>query len=286
MVVTDPAGLPARDAWEIVGLARHAGRPTARDYINLLATSFLELHGDRQTADSPSIVGGIAEFGGVPIMVVATQKGHSTRELLQTNFGMAGPEGYRKALRLFRLAEKLSLPVVTLVDTPGAYPGVEAEERGQAATIAENILALTGLRVPVVSVITGEGGSGGALALAVGDRLLMFENSVYSVISPEGCAAILWDSTAATRAAAALRLTAGDLLRLGIADGVIPEPGAGAHTDLVAAANLLGAAVLSCLAELDGVPADRLIAQRRKRLRDIGTPAQVGGPAWTTGEPR
>jgi acetyl-CoA carboxylase carboxyl transferase alpha subunit/acetyl-CoA carboxylase carboxyl transferase beta subunit len=271
-LVTDPARLPMRDAWEVVALARHPGRPTGRDYVNLLAGSFLELHGDRRLADSPSIVGGIAELEGGPVMMVVTQKGHTTKELVTTNFGMAGPEGYRKALRLFRLAEKLGMPVVTLVDTPGAHPGVQAEEHGQAAAIADNILALTGLRVPVIAVITGEGGSGGALALAVGDRVLMFGNSVYSVISPEGCAAILWDASAAPRAAAALRMTAGDLLRLGVVDGVLPEPAGGVHTDAVAAANSLASAIQSCLADLADLPADRLVARRRARLRGIGAP--------------
>lgn len=269
-VVVDPDEFAARPAWDVVALARNAGRPTGREYLALLADSFLELHGDRYLADSPSIVGGIAEFDGRPVMVVATQKGHSTAELVGTDFGMAGPAGYRKALRLFRLAEKLRLPVVTLVDTPGAHPGVEAEERGQSHAIAANILALTGIDVPVVAVITGEGGSGGALALAVADRVLMFEHSVYSVISPEGCAAILWEAGAAPRAAAALRLTAPDLLRLGLVDGVIREPAGGTHADPVAAADNLGAAVRAALAELAAVPAELLVPQRRARLRAIG----------------
>jgi acetyl-CoA carboxylase carboxyl transferase beta subunit/acetyl-CoA carboxylase carboxyl transferase alpha subunit len=271
-VISDADELPERPAWDVVALARHGNRPTGREYIALLADSFLELHGDRQSADSASIVGGFAELGGQTVMVVATQKGHSTRELVETNFGMAGPEGYRKALRLFRLAEKLGLPVVTLVDTPGAHPGVDAEQHGQAAAIAANILALTGLGVPVVAVITGEGGSGGALALAVADRVLMFENSIYSVISPEGCAAILWEAGDAARAASALRLTAADLLRLGVVDGVVPEPPAGAHTDPSAAADVLGAVLRSALAELARVPADQLVARRRERLRRIGSP--------------
>src|SRR5262249_32802630 len=207
---------------------------------------------------------------------VATQKGHSTRELVKTNFGMAGPEGYRKALRLFRLAEKLGLPLVTLVDTPGAYPGVEAEESGQCAAIAANILALTGLTVPVVAVITGEGGSGGALAPTVAHPVLMFENSVCSVMSPEGCAAILWQGGTAARAAEALRLTATDLLRLGIVDGIIPEPAGGAHTDPGATAEVLGSVLRCALAELEGVPADQLVARRRQRLRNIGSPDPEG----------
>jgi acetyl-CoA carboxylase carboxyl transferase subunit beta len=277
-LVVDAADLPERAAWDVVALARHSRRPTGREYIALLADSFLELHGDRQSADSPSIVGGIADIDGAPVMVVATQKGHSTNELVATSFGMAGPEGYRKALRLFRLAEKLSLPVVTLVDTPGAHPGVEAEQHGQSAAIAANILALTGLAVPVVAVITGEGGSGGALALAVADRVFMLANSVYSVISPEGCAAILWDAGAAARAAVALRLTPADLVALGVVDGVLPEPPGGAHTDPVGMAERIGAVVRATLAELAGVPADQLVARRRQRLRRIGSPQ----PAMTS----
>ncbi|RZS31175.1 acetyl-CoA carboxylase carboxyl transferase subunit beta [Herbihabitans rhizosphaerae] len=274
-LIRDCRDLPERDPWHVVSLARNAERPTGREYTHLIAESFLELHGDRMGADSPTIIGGIADLGGISAMVVATQKGHSTRELLATNFGMAGPEGYRKALRLFRLAEKLGLPVVTLIDTPGAYPGVAAEENCQAGAIATNILALTGLRVPVIPVITGEGGSGGALALAVGDQVLMFANGVYSVISPEGCAAILWDATAAPRAAEALRITAPDLLRLGVVDGVIPEPGDGAHTDPTAAAANLAAAVRTTIGELGGIPADQLVARRRERLR------RIGAPQWT-----
>jgi acetyl-CoA carboxylase carboxyl transferase subunit beta len=277
-LVVDAADLPERAAWDVVALARHSRRPTGREYIALLADSFLELHGDRLSADSPSIVGGIADIDGAPVMVVATQKGHSTNELVATSFGMAGPEGYRKALRLFRLAEKLSLPVVTLVDTPGAHPGVEAEQHGQSAAIAANILALTGLAVPVVAVITGEGGSGGALALAVADRVFMLANSVYSVISPEGCAAILWDAGAAARAAVALRLTPADLVALGVVDGVLPEPPGGAHTDPVGMAERIGAVVRATLAELAGVPADQLVARRRQRLRRIGSPQ----PAMTS----
>ncbi|HEY0640406.1 MAG TPA: acetyl-CoA carboxylase carboxyl transferase subunit alpha [Pseudonocardiaceae bacterium] len=275
-LIRDADRLPERGAWDVVALARHPDRPTGRDYVNLLADSFVELHGDRLAADSPSIVGGIADLGGTPVMVVATQKGHSTRELIASNFGMAGPEGYRKALRLFRLAEKLGLAVVTLVDTPGAHPGLDAERNGQAAAIAANILALTALRVPVVAVITGEGGSGGALALAVGDRVLMCANSVYSVISPEGCAAILWHAGAAPMAAVALRITAPDLLRLGVVDGVIDEPDGGAHTDPAGAANRLGAAIRHGLAELSGLPADELVARRRTRLRRIGAPTSNG----------
>lgn len=273
VVLRHPDDLAERSAWDVVALARHADRPTGREYIALLTEWFVELHGDRQSADSPSIVGGIAVLDRTPVMIVATQKGHSTSELVETNFGMAGPEGYRKALRLFRLAEKLRLPVLTLVDTPGAFPGIEAEEHGQSAAIAANILAMTGLRVPIVAVITGEGGSGGALALAVADRVLMFENSVYSVISPEGCAAILWEPTAAARAADALCLTSGDLVRLGVVDGIIEEPSGGVQTDPAAAADRIRTAVQEGFAELRDLPADRLVARRRERLRRIGTSA-------------
>lgn len=237
-LVVEAAGLPPREAWETVGLTRHAQRPTGREYIALLTDALVELHGDRQSADSPSIVGDIAQLSGLPVMMVATQKGHYTRELVETNFGMAGPEGYRKALRLFRLAQKLRLLVITLVDTPGAFPGIEAEQPGQSAAIAANILAMTGIDVPMVAVITGEGGSGGALALAVIDRVLMFESSIFSVISPEGCAAILWE------AAAAPRLTAADLLR-------------------------------NELAALAQVPASELVVRRRARLRVIGRPTST-----------
>lgn len=285
-LVVDADELPQREAWDVVALARHSRRPTGREYIGLLADSFLELHGDRQLADSSSIVGGIAELGGAPVVMVATQKGHSTRELVETNFGMAGPEGYRKALRLFRFAEKLGLPVITLVDTPGAHPGIEAEQHGQCAAIAANILALTGLDVPVVAVITGEGGSGGALALTVADRVLMFENSVYSVISPEGCAAILWQAGAAARAASALRLTAADLMRLGIVDGVILEPPGGVHTDPVAAADVLASVLRCALAELVVIPADQLIARRRQRLRRIGSPQPAAAAQERPAAPR
>lgn len=270
--VPDTDELTERSAWEVVKLARNADRPTGREYIGLITEWFVELHGDRQSADSPSIVGGIAQLGRAPVVMVVTQKGHTTQELVGTNFGMAGPGGYRKALRLFRLAEKLRLPVVTLVDTPGAFPGIEAEEHGQAAAIAANIMALTGLDVPVVSVITGEGGSGGALALAVADRVLMLENSVYSVISPEGCAAILWEAGTAAQAADALQLTAGDLVRLGVVDGIVAEPSGGAQTDPAGAADTLRAVVCAALAELADVPAGQLVPFRRERLRRIGTP--------------
>jgi acetyl-CoA carboxylase carboxyl transferase subunit beta len=262
---------PARDAWETVRTARHPGRPTTLDYLDSAFDGFVELHGDRLGADCPAVVGGLARLDGRPVMVVGHQKGHSTAELVTRNFGMASPAGHRKALRLMRLAARLGLPVVTLVDTPGADPGVAAEEQGQAAAIAENILALSVLPTPVVAVVTGEGGSGGALALAVADRVLMLEHAVYSVISPEGCAAILWpDSSAAPQAARALRLTAPDLCRLGVVDEVVPEPEPAAHHDPAAAAELLRAAVAANLAPLLEVPPATLVRRRRQRFRRYG----------------
>lgn len=260
-----------RDAWETVRAARHPGRPTTLDYLDTAFDGFVELHGDRLGADCPAVVGGLARLDGRPVMVIGHQKGHTTAELVAHNFGMASPAGHRKALRLMRLAARLGLPVVTLVDTPGADPGVDAEQQGQAAAIAENILALSVLPTPVVAVVTGEGGSGGALALAVADRVLMLENAVYSVISPEGCAAILWpDSSAAPQAARALRLTAADLCRLGVVDEVVPEPEPAAHGDPARAAALLGRAVAANLGALRDVPSATLVRRRRHRFRRYG----------------
>ncbi|MFG2052739.1 acetyl-CoA carboxylase carboxyltransferase subunit alpha [Micromonospora sp. NPDC048930] len=264
------AGLE-RDAWETVRTARHPGRPTTLDYLETAFDGFVELHGDRLGADCPAVVGGLARLDGRPVMVIGHQKGHTTAELVTRNFGMASPAGHRKALRLMRLAARLGLPVVTLVDTPGADPGVDAEQQGQAAAIAENILALSVLPTPVVAVVTGEGGSGGALALAVADRVLMLEHAVYSVISPEGCAAILWpDSSAAPQAARALRLTAADLCRLGVVDEVVPEPEPAAHGDPAGAADRLGRAVAANLAALLDVPPATLVRRRRQRFRRYG----------------
>ncbi|MFV2112520.1 acetyl-CoA carboxylase carboxyltransferase subunit alpha [Micromonospora sp. LOL_025] len=267
---------PDADAWETVRLARHPGRPTTLDYLETAFDGFVELHGDRLGADCPAVVGGLARLDGRPVMVIGHQKGHTTAELVGRNFGMASPAGHRKALRLMRLAARLGLPVVTLVDTPGADPGVRAEEQGQAAAIAENILALTVLPTPVVAVITGEGGSGGALALAVADRVLMLQHAVYSVISPEGCAAILWpDRGAAPQAARALRLTAPDLCRLGIVDDLVPEPAPAAHHDPQAAARALREAVLAHLLPLLDVPPATLVRRRRQRFRRFGA-ARLG----------
>ncbi|MGQ0716389.1 MAG: acetyl-CoA carboxylase carboxyltransferase subunit alpha [Pseudonocardiales bacterium] len=260
------------DPWDVVQVARNIERPTALDYLRDAFDEFVELHGDRCFADDPAIVGGVACIGGRPVVVIGHQKGHNTKELIARNFGMPHPEGYRKALRLLEHAERFGMPVVTLVDTPGAYPGVEAEERGQAAAIAQVIMRSSRLRVPIVSVVTGEGGSGGALALATGDRLLMFENSFYSVISPEGCAAILWRTAdAAPAAARALRVTAADLRQLGIADAVIPEPPGGAHTDTVTAARNLHRSVLKALAELAALDVGSLLAGRYERFRQVGS---------------
>jgi acetyl-CoA carboxylase carboxyl transferase beta subunit/acetyl-CoA carboxylase carboxyl transferase alpha subunit len=274
-VIADPGRLPELDSWQILPKARHLQRPTARDHIGQMVEDFVELHGDRQGGDCPAIVGGIGRIGGIAAMVIGTQKGHTAAELTASDFGMSGPSGYHKAARLMRLAAKLGLPVVTLVDTPGAYPGVAAEEQGQAIVIADNIRLMTGLPVPIVAVITGEGGSGGALALAVADRVLMFENSVYSVISPEGCASILWkNAAAAPEAALALRIDARELLRLGIVDAVIPEPGDGAHTDPVVTSDRLRAVLATTLAPLLAVDTARLLDERHRRFRAFGAPEE------------
>ncbi|WP_368666379.1 acetyl-CoA carboxylase carboxyltransferase subunit alpha [Micromonospora sp. BL4] len=275
----DRPGPATRDAWDTVRTARHPGRPTTLDYLDSVFDGFVELHGDRLGGDCPAVVGGVARLDGRHVMVIGHQKGHTTAELVARNFGMASPAGHRKALRLMRLAARLGLPVVTLVDTPGADPGVSAEEQGQAAAIAENILTLTVLPTPVLSVITGEGGSGGALALAVADRVLMLEHAVYSVISPEGCAAILWpDRSAAPQAARALRLTAPDLCRLGVVDEIVPEPATAAHDDPAETARRLRAALLANLLPLLDVPPAMLVRLRRQRFRRFGA-ARAGARA-------
>src|SRR5581483_5311124 len=238
--ITDAGQLTGRDPWEIVQLARHVERPNTLEYVSLVFDDFRELFGDRLFDQDAAIVGGLAKLGDLVVMVVGHQKGHTTQEMMERNFGMPNPEGYRKGLRLMRYAAKFGLPIVTLVDTPGAYPGLGAEERGQSIAIAQSIMEMSRFRVPIVSIVTGEGGSGGALALAVGDRVLMMENSYYSVISPEGCSTILFkDAAQAPRAAAALRMTAPDLLRLKIMDAIVPEPDGGAHQDPLAAAQNL-----------------------------------------------
>jgi acetyl-CoA carboxylase carboxyl transferase subunit beta len=271
--ITNPDELATRDPWEIVQLARHVDRPNTLEYISHVFDDFQELYGDRIFQQDAAIVGGIAQLGGRTVMVIGHQKGHTTQEMMERNFGMPNPEGYRKGLRLMRYAAKFGMPIVTLVDTPGAYPGLGAEERGQSIAIAQSIMEMSRFRVPTVVVVTGEGGSGGALALAVGDRVLMMENSYYSVISPEGCSTILFkDAAQAPRAAAALRVTAPDLLRLKIMDGIVPEPEGGAHEDHLTAASNLKTAIVTSLRELIDVPPEELVAKRYDRFRMFGTP--------------
>ena len=257
--------------YQRVQIARHPRRPYSLDYIEACFTGFRELHGDRHFADDPAIVGGLAWLEHRPVMVIGQQKGRDTKENLLRRFGMPNPEGYRKALRLMQLADRFRIPIVTLVDTPGAYPGLGAEERGQAEAIAVNLREMATFGVPIVAVVIGEGGSGGALAIAVADRVLMFENSVYSVISPEGCASILWrDGKQGAKAAEALRLAAPDLEQLGIVDGVLPEPVGGAHRDPVAAHATLQKALIENLDALSGVSPSALIEQRAARFRRFG----------------
>ncbi|MEP7029037.1 MAG: acetyl-CoA carboxylase carboxyltransferase subunit alpha [Candidatus Eisenbacteria bacterium] len=257
--------------YQRVQLARHPRRPYLLDYVERLTTDFFELHGDRGFADDRAIVGGLARFEGEPLMILGTQKGRDTKENLLRRFGMANPEGYRKALRLMQLANNFGAPILTLVDTAGAFPGLGAEERGQAEAIARNLREMCRLTVPFISVITGEGGSGGALALAMGDVVLMFENSIYSVISPEGCASILWrDRARSQQAADALRLTAADCLELGIVDEILAEPVGGAHRDPVATAATLGAALARHYAALREIPPGELVKRRRAKYRAMG----------------
>ncbi|MEY4069539.1 MAG: acetyl-coenzyme carboxylase carboxyl transferase subunit alpha [Candidatus Eisenbacteria bacterium] len=257
--------------YQRVQIARHPKRPYSLDYIRTCFTGFEELHGDRHFADDPAIVAGMAWLDHRPVMVIGQQKGRDTKENLLRRFGMPNPEGYRKALRLMQLADRFRVPIVTLVDTPGAYPGLGAEERGQAEAIAVNLREMATFGVPIVTVVIGEGGSGGALAIAVADRVLMFEHSVYSVISPEGCASILWrDGKQGAKAAEALRLAAPDLQHLGIVDGVLPEPFGGAHRDPAAAATTLKAALAENLDALAGVSPSDLMAQRAAKFRKLG----------------
>ncbi len=257
--------------WQVAQLARHPKRPYAQDYIDAIFSDFEELHGDRAFADDAAIVGGVARLDGRAVMVVGEQKGRDTREKIERNFGMPRPEGYRKAKRLFEMAERFSLPVFTFIDTPGAYPGVGAEERGQSEAIARNLFVMSGLRTPVICTVIGEGGSGGALAIGVGDRLLMLQYSTYSVISPEGCASILWKSAdRAADAAEAMGITATRLAELGLVDEVIPEPLGGAHRDWEEMSRRLGSALRSQLAEIEGVDLDKLLAQRHDRLMGLG----------------
>jgi acetyl-CoA carboxylase carboxyl transferase subunit alpha len=263
-------------AWQRTQLARHPQRPYTLDFIRLLFTDFSELHGDRTFGDDPAIVGGFARFHGRPVLVVGHQKGRDTKQRVARNFGQAKPEGYRKALRLMKLAAKFGRPIFTFVDTPGAYPGLDAEERGQAEAIARNLRAMARLPVPIVVTITGEGGSGGALAIAIGDRVNMLENSIYSVISPEGCASILWrDAAKAELAAESLRITAKDLSDMGVIDEIVPEPEGGAHSDHEAAAQLLEPVLLRALDDLSSKSVPELLQLRYAKFRRIGQMANA-----------
>src|SRR5438128_4181252 len=272
---SDAANLTAEpdtpNAWDRVKLARHPNRPYTMDYIELLFADFQEIHGDRRFGDDPAIVAGFARFQNEPCVVVGHQKGRTTKQRQQRNFGMPKPEGYRKALRVMKIAEKFQRPIFTFIDTPGAYPGIDAEERGQAEAIAYNLREMARLRVPVIVTVTGEGGSGGALAIGVGDQVLMLENSIYSVISPEGCASILWrDSSQAARAAEELRLTAQDLRHEGIVDQVIDEPKGGAQNSHDKAAAYLDAALAERLAEAVSCSQDERLTRRYNKLRQFG----------------
>jgi acetyl-CoA carboxylase carboxyl transferase subunit alpha len=258
--------------WQITQLARHPQRPYTLDYIGMLCTEFQELHGDRMYADDAAIVGGPARIDGRPVMIIGQQKGRDTKERVRRNYGMPKPEGYRKAQRLMQMAERFQLPIVTFIDTPGAYPGVGSEERGQSEAIARSLFIMAELKTPIISVVIGEGGSGGALAIGVGDHLMMLQFSVYSVISPEGCASILWKSADKKELAAeAMGMTADRLNELGLVDEVLQEPLGGAHRDPQKMADDLKAAILSNLTRLENLPSDQLVAKRYQRLRAFGS---------------
>ncbi|MCS6903017.1 MAG: acetyl-CoA carboxylase carboxyltransferase subunit alpha [Candidatus Bipolaricaulota bacterium] len=266
-----PAPSPELDDWERVKLARHPKRPYALDYIQALTEDFYELHGDRLYGDDAAVVAGIARFDGQTVVIVGTQKGRDATENVRRNFGMPHPEGYRKALRVMKLGERFGFPILTLIDTPGAYPGVGAEERNIGGALAQNIYELFNLKVPIIATIIGEGGSGGAIALAIGDRVLMLENAIYSVITPEGCAAILFrDASKAPEAARALKLTAPHLLRLGVIDEIVPEPPGGAHLDPEMALCALKSAWQRHLREVLALPVDVLQKQRREKFHKMG----------------
>ena len=261
--------------WQTAQLARHPLRPYTLDYIEHMVDDFQELHGDRSYADDLSIVAGIGRIEGQPVMMIGHQKGRNTQEKVQRNFGMPRPEGYRKALRLMQMAERFRLPVVTFIDTPGAYPGVGAEERGQSEAIARNLFVMAGLRTPIIAVVIGEGGSGGALAIGVSDRLLMLQYGTYSVISPEGCASILWkDAAKADLAAEAMAITSGELHKQGLIDEIIPEPLGGAHRDYPVVTQQVKQAILSALEPLTAEPVERLLANRQQRLMAYGAFSQ------------
>ena len=257
--------------WQIARVARHESRPYTMDYLEMISPDFQELHGDRMYADDHAIIGGVGRIDGTAIMIIGHQKGRDTKERVRRNYGMPKPEGYRKAQRLMRLAEKFSMPIVTFIDTPGAYPGIGAEERGQSEAIAQSLYLMAGLRTPIVCVVIGEGGSGGALAIGVGDRLLMLQYAIYSVISPEGCASILWKSAdKAEVAAEAMRITAPSLNEFGLVDEVLQEPLGGAHRNPREMAEVIRNAVLKNLEELGGLSTEQLLEQRQRRLASFG----------------
>ena len=267
--------------WQRTQIARHAERPYTLDYIAMMVEDFVELHGDRRFGDDPAIVGGVGKIGGIPMVIIGHQKGRSTKDRIYRNFGQPNPEGYRKALRLMKLAERFNRPVVTLIDTQGAYPGIGAEERGQAEAIATNLMEMARLKTPIIAIVIGEGGSGGALALSVGDKLAMLENSVYSVISPEGCAAILWRKNGElghedySRAAEALKLTATDLKGYKIIDDIIPEPLGGAHREPETVAKKMTEYILKTLETLQGKPVSKLVEERYRKIKKIGSFTQT-----------
>lgn len=261
--------------WDIVQVARHPERPTLRDYIGRICSEFIELHGDRAFADDKAIIGGFATIDEHRVMLVGHQKGKGVEENVKVNFGMANPEGYRKALRLMKLAVKYRLPIICFIDTPGAYPGAGAEARGQAEAIASNLTAMSQLQTPIIVIVTGEGGSGGAIGIGVGDIVLMLSNAIYSVISPEGCASILWrDGSKAPEAAKALKLTARSLLQLGVIDAIIPEPPGGAHRDRDKTINTVKSAILKYLPRLRRMPINKLLSRRYNRLLKMGRPTR------------
>jgi acetyl-CoA carboxylase carboxyl transferase subunit alpha len=265
--------------WQRVQLSRHPSRPYAEDYIMQIFSNFQELHGDRKFQDDPALICGFGEFQGQSVAIIGHQKGRGTKEKMRRNFGMAKPEGYRKAIRIMEMAARFGLPIITLVDTPGAYPGIDAEERGQSEAIADSIMRMFGLAVPVISIVIGEGGSGGALAIAVADRVLMQEFSIYSVISPESCASILWsDSSQAERAAQVLKLSAPEVKALGVVDDIIREPLGGAHRNYQEAARLLANSLQKQLQDLKDLSGDELMEKRRLRFRKIGQDFMIEAP--------
>ncbi len=260
-----------QSAWDVVKISRHPGRPILQDYLSLIVDNFVELHGDRYFSDDKAMIGGFAEIGKHKVMLIGHNKGKTTNDNIERNFGMAKPDGYRKALRLMKLAERFNIPIITVIDTPGAFPGLEAEERGQAEAIAKNLTEMASIKVPIICVVIGEGGSGGALGIGVGDKILMLSNAIYSVISPEGCASILWrDAKFAPDAAQALNLTADALLRLGVIDEIIQEPGDGAHSDHKKIAETVKKSIIKNIGNLKDLSAEELIESRFVKFSGIG----------------